>query len=152
MGLWLRANVNQGPNAGHPGVVERIGSWDAGAIGYFSHQPVINLDGLVNSYEYYEAARAGRAADFLRCQNIAYLANHTDSDDDADMRALFGEMYGPSAGDTARVVYVRPFTYSGTTTGSAGTRGSASQQLFAVVMTDTSRSGPFGQHVPPADC
>ena len=29
-----------------------IGSWDAGVIGYFSRFPVVNLDGLVNSYEY----------------------------------------------------------------------------------------------------
>ena len=29
-----------------------VGSWDAGAIGYFSEFPVVNLDGLVNDYEY----------------------------------------------------------------------------------------------------
>lgn len=29
-----------------------IGSWDAGEIGYFTQLPVVNLDGLVNSYEY----------------------------------------------------------------------------------------------------
>ena len=29
-----------------------IGSWDAGIIGYFSEFPVVNLDGLVNDYEY----------------------------------------------------------------------------------------------------
>ncbi len=29
-----------------------VGSWDAGVIGYFSRFPVVNLDGLVNSYEY----------------------------------------------------------------------------------------------------
>ena len=33
-----------------------IGSWDAGAIGYFSRFPVVNLDGLVNSYEYFNIA------------------------------------------------------------------------------------------------
>ena len=30
-----------------------VGSWDAGVIGYFSHHPVVNLDGLVNSYDYH---------------------------------------------------------------------------------------------------
>ena len=30
-----------------------IGSWDAGVIGYFSRFPVVNLDGLVNSYDYF---------------------------------------------------------------------------------------------------
>ena len=32
-----------------------IGSWDAGIIGYFSRHPVVNLDGLVNSYDYFHA-------------------------------------------------------------------------------------------------
>ena len=29
-----------------------LGSWDAGAIGYFANRPVVNLDGLANSYDY----------------------------------------------------------------------------------------------------
>ena len=29
-----------------------LGSWDAGAIGYFADRPVVNLDGLANSYDY----------------------------------------------------------------------------------------------------
>ena len=29
-----------------------LGSWDAGAIGYFAERPVVNLDGLVNTYDY----------------------------------------------------------------------------------------------------
>ena len=38
-----------------------VGSWDAGVIGYFSRFPVVNLDGLVNSYEYLNGYRnAGR--------------------------------------------------------------------------------------------
>ncbi len=38
-----------------------VGSWDAGVIGYFSRFPVVNLDGLVNSYEYLRGYRdAGR--------------------------------------------------------------------------------------------
>ena len=32
-----------------------LGSWDAGAIGYFAHRPVVNLDGLANSYDYLQA-------------------------------------------------------------------------------------------------
>ena len=32
-----------------------IGSWDAGVMGYFSRFPVVNLDGLVNSWDYFRA-------------------------------------------------------------------------------------------------
>ena len=35
-----------------------LGSWDAGFIGYFSRFPVVNLDGLVNSYAYLRALDA----------------------------------------------------------------------------------------------
>ena len=35
-----------------------IGSWDAGIVGYFSRFPVVNLDGLVNSYDYFRAMNA----------------------------------------------------------------------------------------------
>ncbi len=35
-----------------------VGSWDAGVIGYFSRFPVVNLDGLVNSYDYLHATNA----------------------------------------------------------------------------------------------
>lgn len=42
-----------------------IGSWDAGTLAYFSRFPVINLDGLVNSYQYLENLRTvdGEVAD-----------------------------------------------------------------------------------------
>ena len=40
-----------------------VGAWEAGMIGYFSRFPVVNLDGLVNSYDYFHAryARDGYA-------------------------------------------------------------------------------------------
>ena len=34
-----------------------VGSWDGGAIGYFSRLPVMNLDGLANSYGYRQSKR-----------------------------------------------------------------------------------------------
>ena len=37
-----------------------VGSWDAGVIGYFSRFPVVNLDGLVNSYGYFHATNVER--------------------------------------------------------------------------------------------
>ena len=32
-----------------------VGAWDAGSLGYFSRFPVVNLDGLVNSWDYLRA-------------------------------------------------------------------------------------------------
>ena len=37
-----------------------VGSWDAGVIGYFSRFPVVNLDGLVNSYDYFHSTNGAR--------------------------------------------------------------------------------------------
>ena len=37
-----------------------VGSWDAGVIGYFSRFTVVNLDGLVSSYDYFHATNVVR--------------------------------------------------------------------------------------------
>ena len=37
-----------------------LGAWDAGVIGYFSRFPVVNLDGMVNSYDHYHATNVDR--------------------------------------------------------------------------------------------
>src|SRR4029077_13881509 len=34
-----------------------IGAWNAGAIGYLSERRVVNLDGVVNSWDYYQTQR-----------------------------------------------------------------------------------------------
>ena len=36
-----------------------VGSWDSGVVGYFSRPPLMNLDGLVNTYDYKEALATG---------------------------------------------------------------------------------------------
>lgn len=43
--VWLRDNTKGSL---------RIGSWNAGMLGYFSHRHVVNLDGLVNNPSYLE--------------------------------------------------------------------------------------------------
>lgn len=72
-----------------PAVIERlvpagqfIGSFDAGALGYFSPRPVINLDGLAN-HEIVELRRTCRLPyatclrDYLRAKGIGVLAGGT---------------------------------------------------------------------------
>ena len=51
-----------------------VGSWDAGVIGYFSRYPVVNLDGLANSYGYLRARRAGTEATFYPRYGITQFA------------------------------------------------------------------------------
>ena len=52
-----------------------VGSWDAGVIGYFSRFPVVNLDGLVNSYDYLRAQKEGTEAAFHSRYGITHFAN-----------------------------------------------------------------------------
>lgn len=49
-----------------------IGAYDAGVIGYFSRFPVVNLDGLANSYEY---LRTYDRVSLIRSFGVTYLAN-----------------------------------------------------------------------------
>ena len=54
-----------------------IGSRDAGVVGYFSRFPVVNLDGLVNSYEYLRASKESEESrrSFWRRFGITHFAN-----------------------------------------------------------------------------
>ncbi len=76
-----------------------VGSWDAGVIGYFSRFPVVNLDGVVNSYEYMRLnedmrpaqgkwwildPRSGGAEFFRRKFGITHFANAIEFSDIPD--------------------------------------------------------------------
>ena len=54
-----------------------VGSWGSGVIGYFSRFPVMNLDGLVNSYDYLHAQEEGEPSEaaFRRRHGVTFLAN-----------------------------------------------------------------------------
>ena len=62
--LWLDANL-QGA---------RVGVFNAGIIGYFSHADVINLDGLVNN-DAYAAMKERRLYEYLRDEGITHIAD-----------------------------------------------------------------------------
>ena len=64
--LWARDNT--------PGdTVFALG--DAGVFGYFSERATINLDGLINSYDYQNYVREGRIMEFLRERHVEYIAD-----------------------------------------------------------------------------
>ena len=54
-----------------------IGAWDAGVVGYFSRFPVVNLDGLVNSYDHFNARHIQRkeGLNFYRRYGVTHFAN-----------------------------------------------------------------------------
>jgi hypothetical protein len=49
---------------------------DAGNMGFYSDRPVVNLDGLVNSFEYQDSLKEGRFREFLRNSGVSYFAQH----------------------------------------------------------------------------
>ncbi|CRK60316.1 hypothetical protein [Alloactinosynnema sp. L-07] len=46
----------------------------AGSLGFHLHRPLVHLEGLVNSAEYLEALRNGRAPEFLAARDVALYA------------------------------------------------------------------------------
>jgi hypothetical protein len=99
-----------------------LASWDAGVIGYYAHRPVMNLDGVANSYEYYQASRDGTVGDFLRRRDLTGIVNVGTPVDgqDPQITAFARDVIGEPLSGRIRVTRTWPFTYSGTTTGSAG--------------------------------
>lgn len=63
---WLADNVAP---------TERIGSWNAGVLGYYAEQPVVNLDGLINNFDLLPYLREHRIADYIDEENIVYLSD-----------------------------------------------------------------------------
>ena len=54
----------------------RVGSWNAGMIGYFSHRPIVNLDGLANDRVYFDRVIVNGELDaYLREERIEWLAD-----------------------------------------------------------------------------
>jgi len=55
---------------------ERIGAAYAGLLGYFSHRSIVNLDGLVNSVDFFDRVIAGEEwEDYLQENRITWLAD-----------------------------------------------------------------------------
>lgn len=63
--LWLEANTDE---------EARIGSFNAGIIGYFSDRTVVNLDGVVNE-DAYHARRDGKMVEYVCGKQIDYVVD-----------------------------------------------------------------------------
>jgi hypothetical protein len=63
---WIDKNLPAGT---------RVGSWNAGVLGYYSHRPVVNLDGLVNDFDYLTFRKENRVAEYIRREQLRYLSD-----------------------------------------------------------------------------
>jgi hypothetical protein len=108
-GRWISANLPDDAV---------IASWDAGVLGSFTDQPVVNLDGVVNSGEFADAVAAGTEGAFLRAEGVTHIANHGAlvDGDDPTARALVDDIFGAPTGDEMDLVHLDEFTYAGSTT------------------------------------
>jgi hypothetical protein len=114
---WIAANLP-------PDAV--IASFDAGVLGYFAERPVVNIDGLVNSYEWYDAVHEGTEATraFLLEAGVGYVANHGDVRDgeDPEMRRLLSQLLGDDIGQGIVLVHREDYVFSGTAGPTSGRR------------------------------
>lgn len=126
---WMRANLPDDAV---------VLSWDAGALGYFSHRQVFNLDGVANSHTYYRALREGRPwpATFIDCRAPLYVANHGAevSGIDPDIHGFVASSFGSTAAEGSRLVHEEPFVYSGVTASSSGFETGGSRPMAVQVV------------------
>jgi len=102
-----------------------IAMTDAGNMGFHSGRPVVNLDGLVNSFEYQDALKEGRFLEFLRGSGVNYFAQHavgpdvTNGDYESYTFRSFSHLYDRFGGDlrldrSGEVYRSPPYYYDGT--------------------------------------
>lgn len=109
-----------------------LASWDAGVVGYFTPQRVVNIDGLVNSKAFYDATQEGTVGDFLRADGVRYLVNHGQDVDGENplVRPWLAATFGEDVAREAVVVHHEPFDFSGSTVGPSGRRSDRSLAMF----------------------
>lgn len=121
-----------------------VASADAGVIGYFTERAVVNLDGLVNSFEWYDARHEGveDTAAFLRDAGVTHVANHGDlvDGDDPNFRGVIDGLWGEGAGDRAVVVHQERYIVNGSFGGGSGRRPYVTS-VFELDPTDAGTAG-----------
>jgi hypothetical protein len=62
-------------------------SWNAGQLGFFSNRKVINLDGVINSVDYYERVIRGSTSltDYLDENNVEFIVDYDTYDSLPDL-------------------------------------------------------------------
>jgi hypothetical protein len=71
--LWMAENLPRDATCA---------AWNAGQLGFYAPQRVVNLDGLVNSVEYYDDVLEGERSleDYLHDNSVAYVVDYVAND------------------------------------------------------------------------
>lgn len=114
-----------------------VASWDAGAIGFFAHRPMVNLDGVVNTPEWADAMHDGTTAAFLRERHVGWVANHGHYDDGVEpgIEELLTRYFGVDAVRGLTTVHVEHYRYTGVLDGSRGDRSTKEMATFVYRLT-----------------
>lgn len=54
----------------------RLAGWDVGILGFYADAQVVNLDGLVNSFEYLDYLESGRTVEYLDKSGVEYICQY----------------------------------------------------------------------------
>jgi hypothetical protein len=90
---------------------------DCAIFGYFSDRRTINLDGLVNDYEYQEYVSQGKLSEYLEENGVDYFVHHAVTDAEYEEMPFYipGRLHGGGSTITLRVedeIYRgTPYTY-----------------------------------------
>lgn len=90
----------------------RVGTWNAGLVGYLTERPVIHLEGLVNDFYFYDNyLTRNRIIDYMRDERITYLADYEGNADET-VKSFYGvstdlliPLYRREGGGTAFYVF-----------------------------------------------
>ena len=53
----------------------KVGSWNAGVLGYYAKHRVVNLDGLINNFDLLPYLEKKRVVDYIKNEGIEYLSD-----------------------------------------------------------------------------
>lgn len=116
---WKRHYKRFGPDNGHPAAHYKaamwlkentepsaiIGCWDAGAVGYFSRRSVVNLDGLVNSFDYLPYLKKGNITEYLKEKKVSIIAQYFWDKNSLADGTFNSHKYRAMAGSLGEVLY-----------------------------------------------
>ena len=89
-------------------------SWNAGQLGYFSNRTFINLDGVINSVDYYERVLRGRTSltDYLSENNVEFIVDYATYDSIPDFPVVQTFPVDDESGRSIRIWQVSPLLTS----------------------------------------